>query len=613
MKATEITDTRRDDIPGGRGGPEADQVDQLLAEWRARASLAVLIVIAVAGIPAYGAPVLNALGRGSLPPQLWIYITAYAAIVALAVMPRLDPRIRAWGLIVLIYVNGVASFARLGLEGSGRIYLLVQPILATLLLGSRAGYGTGALSLLTFAAFTWLARTGVLAGWITPRGDMFALGTWIEAGTALATFLGMTLVPLERLYRLLLRALEARRQAQAALELSNQTLERRVEERTHELAALNAIAAAVSRSLDLSSIMSDALAQTLEVTGMELGIGYRLEGNVGEASHPPQLKMVIAQGASSSLAAAISPLPLEDTYTERAAPAERPLVWRTAEHPLPLVREALEREGVRIGISVPLVSKGTLVGALLLGSKSEQQVSDHDRSLLAAIGHQIAVAIENARLYERAETAAALAERQRLARELHDSVTQSLYSVTLYAEAANRLLAAGDAQAAGAHLRDLRDTAQEALREMRLLIFELRPVMIEVSGLASALDARLKAVEARAGIETKLFLEGACDPALLPLPVQEELYHLAQEALNNVLKHARARHVEVRLAVGMDGTCLQVVDDGVGFDPGVVRTGGGLGLAGMEERARRLGAQLSLESQPGRGATVRILLAEPRT
>jgi len=191
-------------------------------------------------------------------------------------------------------------------------------------------------------------------------------------------------------------------------------------------------------------------------------------------------------------------------------------------------------------------------------------------------------------------------ERQRLARELHDSVTQSLYSVTMYAEAAARLMPAGH-EAAAEHLRDARDTAQEALREMRLLIYQLRPPVLEKGGLAVALQVRLDAVERRGGIHAELTVEGE---DRLPPAVQTELHQIAQEALNNALKHAHARQVQVILHFGDAVTQLQIQDDGVGFDLAAAQAGGGLGLPGMAERAQKIGGRLDIESAPGRGTRV---------
>jgi len=201
---------------------------------------------------------------------------------------------------------------------------------------------------------------------------------------------------------------------------------------------------------------------------------------------------------------------------------------------------------------------------------------------------------------------AVLHERQRLARDLHDAVAQALYSVTLHAEAAARLLAAGDLATTAEYLRELQDAAQEALEEMRRLIFELRPPILEQAGLAAALQARLDAVEGRAKLDTQLIVAGVSD---LPAPLEQALYRIAQEALNNILKHARARRVSVALRQSGAQLTFEIADDGVGFDPAVAGQAGGLGLRGIAERVAQLGGCLSVQSAPGGGTRIRVELA----
>jgi len=399
-------------------------------------------------------------------------------------------------------------------------------------------------------------------------------------------------------------AIEHKR-AQGALQAAYQTLERRVEERTHELAALNAIAAVVSRSLDLREIMSDALDKTLEVMGMDLGVAYCLEGSE-DPSERPLLSVMAHRGISTELVRQVDPLPLRGSMIEIAAAVEQPVVWQVADYPNVALKQAMEEEGVRLGVSVPLLVKERLVGALVLAARHVRPFVPEELSLLAAIGQQIGIAVENARLYKQAEQAAVITERNRLARELHDSVTQGLYSVTLFAEAAAILLADGKNLEAAEHLRELRDTAQEALREMRLLIFELRPLALEKTGLVATLQTRLEAVEMRGGIKAELQVEGAPNVERLPFAVQEELYHIAQEALNNALKHAHAQRVRVHLQFLDTATSLEVWDDGVGFEPEGAREGAGLGLPGMKERAQRIGGKLQIEGAPGKGTRVTI-------
>jgi signal transduction histidine kinase len=267
-------------------------------------------------------------------------------------------------------------------------------------------------------------------------------------------------------------------------------------------------------------------------------------------------------------------------------------------------------------LSVPVFIGDRAYGALSLYYYQSRPFAEEEIDLVQTMADQAALAIEAARLREQAKTSAAAEERNRLARELHDSVTQNLYSVTLYAEAAARLLAVDQTQQAAEHLRNLRDTSQEALREMRLLIFELRPMDLQKMGLAGAIQARLQAVETRGGIQAELRQEGVEFAPLVPQSVQEELYHIAQEALNNTLKHSRAQHVTVSISYGAHLTRLQVQDDGVGFAMEEAAEGGGLGLRGMRERVERIRGCLNIESAPGQGATITVEApgdgAEPR-
>ena len=238
------------------------------------------------------------------------------------------------------------------------------------------------------------------------------------------------------------------------------------------------------------------------------------------------------------------------------------------------------------------------VAAYATAKEQAEAAREHSRALLADLQR----AYQQLETYAaRAERLAAVEERNRLARDLHDSVTQTLYGLTLSAEAATRRLAAGSAAEAAEQVRELRETALQAQREMRLLIYQLRPPLLEQEGLAGSLRARLGAVEGRAGLATSLAVEG---DGRIPIAVEDELDRIAQEALTNAVKHARASRIAVRLRLHDGRAELDVADDGVGFDPAAPRTGAGLGLRGMEERAARLGGRLAVESSPGRGTRV---------
>jgi GAF domain-containing protein/anti-sigma regulatory factor (Ser/Thr protein kinase) len=390
----------------------------------------------------------------------------------------------------------------------------------------------------------------------------------------------------------------------------NRELAKRVQQRTSELTALNSIATVVNGSLNLNEILNSSLDQMLALLHLDIGLAFRLEEQSGDPTEGPVLRLLAHRGLSDEYVRSVQSLPLQSTMVGPAAEKGAPVVWDNANYPTPAIQAANEKEGVRLGISIPLLVKGSLVGSVSVGSREARVMKSEELSLLAAIGLQVGMAVVNARLYEQAEQTAITTERSRLARELHDSVTQLLYSVTLYAEAAAELLVSGETQTAAGHLRDLRDTAQEALREMRLLIFELHRPALGQGGLATALQARLDAVERRGGMLAELLVEGN---EQISRPVQAELYNIAHEALNNALKHAHAGSVRIHLRFADAGTEMQISDDGLGFEPAMDGTEGGFGIPGMQERAQKIGGTLQIDSAPGRGTSVMVrVLANPR-
>lgn len=203
-------------------------------------------------------------------------------------------------------------------------------------------------------------------------------------------------------------------------------------------------------------------------------------------------------------------------------------------------------------------------------------------------------------------TKAITEERSRLARELHDSVTQSLHSSTLLAEAGQRLAGEGDIERARGYLVRLGEISQQALKEMRLLVYELRPLALSGNGLVEALQQRLDAVERRSGVEVEISMD---EGLVLSESVEEALFRIAMEALNNSLKHANPDIVTVTLKkVGdSESSCIELAikDDGVGFDLDSMDDEGGLGLISMKERIDKIGGELEISSSPGKGTEVK--------
>ena len=388
----------------------------------------------------------------------------------------------------------------------------------------------------------------------------------------------------------------------AKLQESHAHLEQKVADRTKELATLNKIAVEVSHSLNLGQILGDALDEILAAMGMEKGQAFRLDKD------SQSLVLIDHRGFAEGSPCCVARVPLGTGAAGRAAQEGQLLITRVTYPPDDEFKEFLLSEGIQTLISVPLITKGETVGAINLATGTPRLVTAEELALLTSIGHQIGMAVENALLYEQAQQLAVVEERSRLARDLHDSMIQALYGVTLYAEAAGRKLALGHTKVAAEHLRRIQATSQEALREMRLLIFELRPLILQVSGLSTALQARLEGVEGRVGLETEFQGDGV---GRLPLDVEEGLYRIAQEALNNVLRHAHASHVLVSLQQIDRLVVLEVADDGVGFDPAAVQERRGFGLQGMEERAARIGGKLTVCSSLGSGTTIKVEVRQP--
>jgi signal transduction histidine kinase len=261
---------------------------------------------------------------------------------------------------------------------------------------------------------------------------------------------------------------------------------------------------------------------------------------------------------------------------------------------------------VRSWLAVPLALKERVIGVLSISSREPNAYTLRHANLAMAFAAQAAVAIENARLYEQAQELAALEERQRLARELHDSVTQSLFSMTLMTRALPRMLERDPARARE-QIERLNELGQGALAEMRALIFELRPESLENEGLVNAIRKQADALRSRHSLPIDLELGTEPD---VSLDTKHALYRIAQEALNNAVKHARAQRLTVRLEESPSAVELEVADDGAGFDPSEPRTGH-LGLHTMRERAVAAHGSLAVASAPGKGT--RIIARIPRT
>ena len=259
---------------------------------------------------------------------------------------------------------------------------------------------------------------------------------------------------------------------------------------------------------------------------------------------------------------------------------------------------------MRSFLGVPIVTKGDIIGAFYLTEKiGAPNFDERDEKVISVLAAHAAIAIENARLFEASRELSVIEERNRLARELHDAMTQNLFSLSLTAEAAAGSVRSDPARAE-TEIDRVRKLARETQAELRSLVFELRPPDLEADGLVPTVRKDLDVLGRAHGLRADLQVHGTPE---LDSSVEIELYRIVQEALNNAVRHAQAQSVTVEVDAGGGTVTIMVRDDGVGFDPGArtIRERR-LGLTSMRERAEGLGGKVVVDSVPGSGTTVRV-------
>ena len=392
-------------------------------------------------------------------------------------------------------------------------------------------------------------------------------------------------------YQFTVATLEDITERKAAFEL----LEARVQTRTHEIERRRGVAESLRDLLtvlnldwSLPDILTYLTGEAAQLMGSDNSVLYRLRPD-GENSNQVQ----------------------HGSYAAQGKPMLPPALQHSVDYqPIAIYGTGFAGDEACISfLSVPLRLANEFESCLALFYSDERLFSDEDISLMVMFSEQAALAVENARLRQQIERTAIIEERNRLARELHDSVTQSLYSLTLLAEGWRRHTHAWNARQVDSMLLELGQIAQQALKEMRLLVYELRPPTLTSEGLIGALQHRLSVVEKRAGIETRLTTN---DTLSLPAAMEQELYRIALEGLNNALKHAQATRVSVDVQEESNGISLHIQDNGCGFDMQALAENVGIGLESMRERVERLRGNLTIDSVVGSGTTisVRVPLSE---
>lgn len=404
--------------------------------------------------------------------------------------------------------------------------------------------------------------------------------------------------------------------AQAAVALENARLFER------ERAAQAAAEHRLERATALGEITQRLLAATDRDTVLRVvaEAAHRLSGGLTAfiAMVDPGRRLRFAAGAGPLASTVEATFPIIDLRDASLADTaigsvlangitaveEDSVAWPVA----PAAHEGSPAAGAGAFIAAPLQIGADVAGLLWVGDPRPRAFSMEERALVEALADQAALAVEHDRLVARGREAAVLEERARLARDLHDSVTQSLFSLSMLAGAA-RTQYARSATTVDATLERIAELAQESLAEMRALLLELRPLALEAGGLGAALVKLAESFRGRSGIDIAYAAE--TDARSTP-EAETAVFRIAQEALANAIRHAYATKIAVRLACIDGGLVTTVTDDGIGFDPAKPPvkerdvTSGGMGLRSMQERATAAGIELHIDSAPGHGTTVRL-------
>ncbi len=390
-------------------------------------------------------------------------------------------------------------------------------------------------------------------------------------------------------------------------------LERRVEERTREIErriqvaeTLRDLLSVLNSNRSLDETLHFIVQQACQLLGTNAGAmlrlneqtqTYQIQTHVGlPPSYVVVMEIPVGLGGISEAVARRSAVFIPNLSVTPFADG-----LRTDERKSRMLDEIAEL--YTSVLIAPLLIQDQAYGGIALYYPEQRPYSAEEAELLQTFATQAALAIENAELQTQRQSLAALQERQRLARELHDSVSQALYGIALGAQAARAQLDKDPAQAFEP-LDYVLQLANAGLAEMRALIFELRPESLEQEGLAAALAKQAGALRARHSIHVQTILAPEPD---VSLEVKQALYRIAQEALQNIIKHANASQVTIRLGGKPHAVELEIADNGVGFEMRAFP--GHLGLDSMRERAGQIGAEFRIESREGKGT--RILVAVP--
>ncbi len=374
----------------------------------------------------------------------------------------------------------------------------------------------------------------------------------------------------------------------------------KLKQRNWELSVLNAIAESLNREVDLSQALKTTLSQVVELFNLKTGWIWLL--------HEDNEEPYLATSLSLPPALEDNPRKMEGWCTCLTSYVEGNLDGAANVNVITCSRLSGlvdGTDGLRYHSSVPLYApQGKKLGILNVVSGDWRELSEDDLRLLYTIGDLLSIAIERARLFEQSAEYGVAEERNRLAREIHDTLAQGLAAITLQLETAELLMeseqVSPDTQQ---RVHKSLELAQENLAAARLSVTDLRAAPLEGRTLAEALAELVTEQQVDRSTHLGLTVTGGNHP--IPQRVEISLYRIAQEALNNALLHAHSQHIQLELAIAAEETRMTIKDDGQGFDPAVISEDR-FGLTGMNERAKLLGGTLNILTTPGKGTWLEV-------
>lgn len=377
-------------------------------------------------------------------------------------------------------------------------------------------------------------------------------------------------------------------------------IQREVVRRNEELTVLNTVASAVNQSLSLDVVLERALEKVLQATKADTAAIFLIDKKSNQLFRTAYAgdrieefdKVTVGMGEGIIGQAALT------GRTELVSVDRGFDIFRREAHDTPLYRIA----------GVPLKSNGTTIGVFGLATQNHKSFSQEDVQLLANTGTHIAVAIENARLHEQVQAAAAIEERERIAREMHDGVAQVLSYIIVKTQTLKGYLSEGNLAATRAQLQELEDTSQEAYAEVRESILGLR-LTTEHKSLVSAIQEFIVRYNQSGGTQAMLQANETEMPVLSPA-AEVQVIRIIQEALTNTRKHAKAQHAWVNILSRDLMVEVSIVDDGEGFNVNNPTKSDWprFGLQTMKERAESINGTLTLHSSPGKGTRVEVMV-----